>query len=270
MQTIAPAVHAALERLIDYAGLFPPAQLTMPAAVAGYARAQMREERWVLGRFIVPAARLRELRAAHAGAPIELSVIAAPEQFAMVAAERAEGWGRVGAIEVPLGTHQLEEVAAAAEAAGFRDVPLYVEGTEDFEALAELGLCGKLRCGGLDPSFYPSPRLVGAYIARAAAAGVPFKATAGLHHPIRHYNEAASVTMHGFLNLLAAAAIAPAASPEAMEEVIGEENPAVVLAHLSDPAAAAAARARFVGYGSCSFEEPIEDLHQLALLHAAY
>ena len=269
METLTSAARGALERLIDYAGLFPPSQLPMRGAVAEYERARTSAEHWMLGRFIVPAARLAELRDAHAGSPFELSVIAAPEQFAIVGAAR-EAWARIGALEVPLGTHTPEEVAAAAERAGLRSLPIYVEGTAEFAALAELGLGGKLRCGGLDPSVYPSPRIVAGFIAAASQAGVPFKATAGLHHPIRHYNEAAGVRMHGFLNLLAAAAVALEATPEEIEALVSEESAEAVLACLRDPAVVAAARSRFVGYGSCSFEEPVEDLYDLTLLHAAH
>src|SRR5689334_1162740 len=55
------SVRTLMAGLIDYAGLFPPAKLSMQAAAEAYARARMGEHAWVLGRFICPASRLAEL-----------------------------------------------------------------------------------------------------------------------------------------------------------------------------------------------------------------
>jgi hypothetical protein len=60
-----------LAHAIDYAGLFPPAQLDMPGAVAEYESYLASSDAWALGRFVVPAARLRELAAAAGDAPLE-------------------------------------------------------------------------------------------------------------------------------------------------------------------------------------------------------
>src|SRR5215471_10308407 len=50
-----------LTHLIDYAGLFPPAALEMPEAQRNYAAYRAGEYSWMLGRFVVPAARLDEV-----------------------------------------------------------------------------------------------------------------------------------------------------------------------------------------------------------------
>ena len=55
-----PALRSLLTGLIDYAGLFPPAGLGMEAAVRNYDSYVRDEHAWMLGRFIVPAARLAE------------------------------------------------------------------------------------------------------------------------------------------------------------------------------------------------------------------
>jgi hypothetical protein len=103
-------------------------------------------------------------------------------------------------------------------------------------------------------------------VAACRDAGVPFKATAGLHHPIR------SGDRHGFLNLLAAAVFADGD----LEAILGEEDPAAftldeqgfgIHDHRADAETIAEARAeRFVAYGSCSFDEPVEDLEALGFL----
>jgi hypothetical protein len=121
----------------------------------------------------------------------------------------------------------------------------------------------KIRCGG---TTLPSVEEVAAFVAACRDAGVPFKATAGLHHPIR------SGDRHGFLNLLAAAVFADGD----LEAILAEEDPDAftldergfgVHDHRADADTIAGARAeRFIAYGSCSFDEPVEDLIALHLL----
>ena len=60
----ATALHALLDSLIDYAGLFPPAGLGMHAAVERYARYKTGPYSWMLGRFVVPIARIAEFEEA--------------------------------------------------------------------------------------------------------------------------------------------------------------------------------------------------------------
>ena len=56
--TVAPALRALLERLIDYAGTFPPATLTRDEAIAGYRSYRAGEHSWMLARLVVSAADL--------------------------------------------------------------------------------------------------------------------------------------------------------------------------------------------------------------------
>ena len=53
--------RALLSEIVDYAGLFPPAQLPLEKAVREYAAHLGEEKAWMLGRFIIPAQRLEEL-----------------------------------------------------------------------------------------------------------------------------------------------------------------------------------------------------------------
>ena len=66
---VAESATALLSGLIDYAGLFPPASLAMAAAVANYDAYLRGEYSWILGRFIVPVARLEEFEKALADLP---------------------------------------------------------------------------------------------------------------------------------------------------------------------------------------------------------
>lgn len=270
MKTLAPtgAVRAALDRLIDYAGLFPPAMLPMDRALAEYQQAQEGATSWMLSRFIVKAEALEALRACLTGRRrIELSVIAAPAMFEAVARARHNDWAAIASIEVPLGDTAIDACAQQLCASELDDVPVYVElvrGRLAMDELARHGLGAKLRCGGVEASAYPPVQDVATFIEGAIAAGVPFKATAGLHHPIRHFNEEAGVMMHGFLNVLLAAAYAGDVSRTRLVAILDEQDPAKL--RLDDEALMQRARQRFVAYGSCSFDEPVVDLRALGVL----
>ena len=281
----------ALSRLIDYAGLFPPARLEMPAAVDEYAAARSGPYAWILERFIVPASRLAELRAAFpAGeAPFGLSVILdqgwSAEQLAQLRA--CDGDLRIEALEVPADPERIEDVAAALTRAGFGELPIYVEWPrgEDWiegldaamERLARSGLRAKIRCGGLVQEAFPSTGELAAFVVCAARRRIAFKATAGLHHPIRHFNAPSGLTMHGFLNLLFATVFATqGAAAGELDAILACEDPQAF--HVSgdglrfrgrtaDAQSIRAARDNgFAAYGSCSFSEPVEDLLALGVL----
>ena len=113
-------------------------------------------------------------------------------------------------------------------------------------AVAAVGGRVKVRCGGAS---IPSVEQLALVIACCREAGVPFKATAGLHHPVRRGEE------HGFLNLLAATT----APRGRLEAVLGEEDPAALDYADAD-------RALFTSFGSCSWREPVDDLRALGVL----
>ncbi len=296
----APALRAAFTGLIDYAGLFPPAQLPMDASIAEYRDARGGSFAWMLGRFIVPASRVNELLEASSDRePIALSVIldAGSDQrtwlqnvqgaFARIRDLRErETRVRVEALEVALPPLQtiretydaaVGQFAAAAQQAGLRDVPSFIEIPRDnrreallpgaMYALARHRLGAKVRCGGLTADAVPPPAEIASFIALAREEGVPYKATAGLHHPIRHFNEAAGFTMHGFLNVLLAALRARQGwNADQLEAVIAGEDAAQLQLDATPTEIDAMRRENFVAYGSCSFAEPIEDLQKLGML----
>jgi hypothetical protein len=294
----ATAVRAAFTALIDYAGLFPPAQLPMDASVEAYRDARGGSFAWMLGRFIVPASRLDELIAASTE-PIALSVIvdAGNDQrawlqnvqsaFATLGHLRAnEKRVRVEALEVPLPPLQtnretydaaIGQYAAAAQQAGLRDVPSFIEFPRDTRreallpgamyALARHRLGAKMRCGGVTAEAVPLPSEIASFIALARDEAVPYKATAGLHHPIRHFNAAAGFTMHGFLNVLVAALHARQGwNAEQLETIISSEDASQLQLDVSPQEIESTRRENFIAYGSCSFSEPVEDLQNLGLL----
>jgi hypothetical protein len=230
-----------LARLIDHAPLFPPASLDMEGAVAENARARATEQSWMLARFVCPASRLAELEATMApdGAPA-LSVV-------LDGGDWRDTPFRVEAVEmVGVSREELAEVET------FCEVPLDEGWRDTLAAVAAVGAKAKLRCGG---ARVPTVGEVAAFLVAARDADVAWKATAGLHHPVRAERE------HGFLNLLMAATRAEAGADEAeLRTVLAERDPAVLRDAAERP------RGRFVSIGSCSFSEPVEDLQALGIL----
>lgn len=309
--TAAPAVRAAFTHLIDYAGLFPPAKLDMAAALADYAACRQGPYAWMLGRFIVPASRIPELLAAlPCGEPVPLSVIVdagadpAPwlsrvqRIFDEAAALRAnEPRVSIECLEIalpPLATLRdtydapIGQFAAALKQSSLRDVPAFVEVPRDNRWDSELGsalfalsrhrLGAKLRCGGVVPEAFPSTSDVATFICAAIQEhGVPMKATAGLHHPIRHLDKHLGVPMHGFLNVLTAAAFARAGMERSnVADIVACEDADRFHfsehglewdgqhVHVEDLEATRAQA--FISYGSCSFSEPTSDLQAMGAL----
>jgi hypothetical protein len=309
-----PSVRAAFEGLIDYAGLFPPAQLPMAEALAEYAGARAETEAWMLGRFILPLSRVEEaaaLRRKLAAPSLPVSLIAdvpadarawfGAIQTALAHIRRVREETNefaIGALEVPLARRTgaretfdppIAQLGVLLDRNELRDLPVFVELPREplddrlldgaMTALARARLSGKLRCGGTTAEMFPSVEAIAGFIAAAARHRVAFKATAGLHHPVRHLDAATGFVMHGFLNILAAAALALDLDGESLALVVSEEDPR---AFAFDDAAFAwrsqrtgiaeieTMRAKtFVGYGSCSFDEPVADLRALSLLPKA-
>ena len=227
--------------LIDYAGLFPPAGLTMRSAVRNYATYRRSPQAWMLGRFIVPASRLSEfideasaLPADSGGTPWRLSVLLPAEGDEHVETLRRfnaqhglHGGGRWSAEAVEIGAAEPGAISEwvrrlERELILFFEVPLPEEGNEDdegvllarLEVIRDTGTFAKIRTGGVTAGAIPGARAIARFLGHAALGDVAFKATAGLHHAIRGdhaltYAPGAPVaTMHGLLNVVVAAVLA--------------------------------------------------------------
>jgi hypothetical protein len=309
------AKRALLERLIDDAGLFPPAQLPMRAALRHHARHRESAYWWIAGRFVVPASRLDELAAARTAAdgPLELSVVldsgASGAKGDTVRADlhRIDRIAGLDGVTVTSLEARLPNVALdaasmqrivddiverypSAEAAfwyesgysaGWTAPPeswLTVIANARASAPANVTLGAKVRCGGAAAGATPSVEDLAAFITAAHAHDVPWKATAGLHHPVRgQHGTAGGAVPHGFLNVFMAGAALHAGAIEAprVAELLAETDPRAFVIdplHVSwhdvrlDPEQIAAARERCVGFGSCSFDEPVNDLRELGIL----
>jgi hypothetical protein len=268
---IAPGLRALLDRLIDYAGMFPPASLPRQAAIANYKSYRDGEYGWVERWLVVEAAELEQVPTELDGALAVLTVAGALRGTGVtpVALTRAAVIETKG-IAAPRGPGE--------EARGW---PVYCEAPlQDLDKVKAVGCFAKLRTGGVKPDAIPSVQDVAAFILACAERRLPFKATAGLHHPIRALHpltyeaQAARAVMHGFLNVFLAAAFAWHGKSN-IEPILVETDPDAFRFDeqarwrdwFLDVGQIRQARQQFAhSFGSCSFEEPIHDLQALGLL----
>ncbi len=159
--------------------------------------------------------------------------------------------------------------------------PLYCEcSVQELAQVKEAGAFAKIRAGGVVPESIPTVDQLADFILRCAELDLPFKATAGLHHPIRashpltYEDGAPTAIMHGFLNLFLAAAFAWAGQQD-IHPLLSETDPGAFRfddrAHWRDWSLTTDevtdARHHFAhSFGSCSFTEPLESLQQLGWL----
>ena len=300
------AVDVLMEGLVDYAGLFPPASQDMRSAVASYSSYRDGSDRRSLGRFIVPVDRLAEFTDAARGAmprgegadPWRLSVLvpsnvrSAVEQLLKFNRHHwsgsDDGYAVIDVVELKAST--AEEIGMQHRELPpffqqYFEIPLARNVRELVRAIARVGGRAKVRTGGVTPEAFPSPQALVEFLAACQAEGVAFKATAGLHHPVRGaYNltyEPNSPTgnMYGFVNVFVAAALLRQGVAEAVAPKVLEESDASAFEFSSDAvtwrghripvAELRAVRKEFaISFGSCSFREPVDELGQLVSAHA--
>lgn len=254
-KAVAPALKTLLSGFIDYAGLFPPAKVELTKALANYQEYRQGEYSWMLRWFVIGSNEIDNV----------------PEPFNGCLAVLAEADScRAATVE--------STAVIKANHPVYCEVPL--NNLPMLDAVKGSGNFAKIRTGGLKPEAIPAPADVAAFILACADRKLPFKATAGLHHPIRseqpltYEANAPRAVMHGFINVLMAAAFAWHGE-RYIEPIIAEEdakafsfgeganwrNRSLTNSQIKD------ARDHFVhSVGSCSFEEPVQDLKAMGLL----
>lgn len=302
----AASLRALLAGAIDYAGLFPPATLTLEPALRNYAGYLRSAESWMLGAFILPWEKFEEtnltpfdvehrLRVSALGPKTEHASEFIEELLTGVDAIRAFN-ARHGAITA---ITQIEMASPNEPGASLADihralaewaVPTFWEANVDdaertIAFVAEHRATGaarfgfKLRTGGVIASAFPSSIQIARALVAAALQRVPIKFTAGLHHPIRLFHQSVQTKMHGFLNVLGAGVLAAEHTWDVQQTaaMLEDEDPASFV--FSDDGFSwrdwkiatdriQVGRKLITSFGSCSFDEPRDDLRALNLLNA--
>lgn len=293
-----------MEHIIDYAGLFPPARLEMRPTVRNYAAYLAGEHAWMLGRLIVPMQRLAEfeegaralLPRSEDDVPWQISALTSPAEDADALerdldaidafndhhADSTNGLAVIDAIELRAsGSAAIEEAIDMTPdtITPFFELALESDLRGMLLAIAGNDACAKVRTGGVTADLFPAPGAVASFIALCATADVPFKATAGLHHPFTHRSKTVEgAAEFGFINLFLAAVLARRERlPGEQLAALLEDQDVASFAFCDDRIAwrshevaeeeiDEARRTFALSYGSCSFVEPIEDLAAAKLL----
>ncbi|USK70902.1 hypothetical protein [Peribacillus asahii] len=298
-------------RLIDYAGLFPPANLSLDSAINNYAHYKNSDDSWMLGPFILPVSQLKQLDSyIHLFSeeiPLTLSITGRKssseteckmqfqEDIKHISAFIDQYGNRVKVemVEIPLppdvpSLDLLVEISSSASDLNmkvFCEVPLirdwknHVSETLDaitaHNSLKESWIGVKLRTGGIKAEMFPSPEQVAFVMASCRDRNLAMKFTAGLHHPIRMYRDEVKTKMHGFFNIFMAGMLAATQNlhVKKIEEILLDENSSsfsfhedrLAWQHLSVTSQEIdkLRKTSLLSFGSCSFDEPKDELMEL-------
>jgi len=254
MARVPAALRALLTDLIDYAGLYPPAALPLPIVEERYRGFRASPEAWMLNRLVLPVSKLAE-------------------------AKLGEDWRVTLLADSDPGPLPKQVETIESKTPGTFALPTY------FELPLEQVKDGfaKVRTGGLTPEAIPPAEDLAAFLCAAAVRRIPFKATAGLHHPLRSVRaltysfDSPRAPMHGFLNVFTAAALAwHGMDVGHVVQLLEEREPDAFRfsdkdllwnGHRLTTEQIREARREFAhSFGSCSFEEPVTELRGLGLL----
>ncbi len=287
-----------LSSIVDYAGLFPPAKLNLKEAIANYVQYHQTHDNWLLGRFVVPASRLAELEKLLADrssentiiSPWSLSVILSDDwesELKQIQAFNNSDLLRIDSVEFkPLLPKEIKRAILHCPNGieSFFEIPLSENLATYLTVLKGTKASAKIRTGGLTAGAFPSANRLCQFIFASGEVQVPFKATAGLHHPLpgKYYvsyeTNCFSTSMQGFLNLSILTALvygqkltqsealivlqeSSISSFQFQEDNIAWKDRLLNLAELQQ------ARQYFLrSFGSCSFQEPLDELGELQLL----
>jgi hypothetical protein len=302
----AASLLALLDRAIDYAGMFPPCSLALEPALRNQASYVYSPEAWVLNGFVLPVEQfelarqfLSEFDSHH---PLRVAALGPKTTNADVfldglgkAQTAIRSFSRYDTDLVSIGHLEMllpEDVNSASlkkaraivgELPVFWEAPperaeqiiALIAGHNSDENTTTFGY--KLRTGGVTADAFPTSAQIAHALVTAATHKLPIKFTAGLHHPIRQFRDEVKTKMHGFLNVLGGAVLAA--------EHQWDTDQAVTMLEDEDPCSFSFAddffawrdwkidterlqhRRKFVSsFGSCSFDEPRDDLRALKLL----
>lgn len=276
---------------MDYAGLFPPASLSLSESILNFKSYQSLESNWMLGNFIIPAGQLDELRKELEGVveqkmvPVNLLSGSSTEDLKATAdlvKKNTQSTIAITAIETTIAPStkiKIPKELMELRLPLYLEVPLAESSRNSFSEIARLGLRAKIRTGGVTRDAFPTAENVVRFLSSCIEFRIPFKATAGLHHPINgsfpltYAPHSELAPMYGHLNLmLATACLLLGGNRDESREILLESNrrsfqfsdvgvswkdvflPLDLLSKIRTEL--------FLSFGSCSFIEPANEASQ--------
>jgi len=302
----AASLGALLTHSIDYAGMFPPCSLALEPALQNQARYVRDPDAWMLNAFVLAVEQfdaakqlLSQFDPTH---PLRVAALgprtANADAFLDALEEADTGIRALARYDVDLlSISHLEmflphdvDLASVKEARSIvGDLPVFWEAPPERAAQTAALLAEhnsdedaatfgyKLRTGGVTADAFPTSAQIASALVTPATHQLPIKFTAGLHHPIRQFRDEVKTKMHGFLNVLGAAVLAAENRWDAKQAATMLDDENATSFSLGEDFFAwrewkidierLRYRRKFVrSFGSCSFDEPREDLRALGLL----
>jgi hypothetical protein len=282
------AIDTLLADLFDYAGLYPPASLDLRSAANNYIEYRRSKHASALGRFILNFDRINDLRSIAGSSPdkFKLSVIATEDIDWNSFARQIEDGLPVECVEIKCtrpGAIEDTLQRIPATLTTYFEVPIDADIEPALNVIRASGARAKIRMGGVVPEAFPTAPDIARMLKALAELRLPFKATAGLHHPVRSIHlltyepQAPTGIMHGFANLCCVAALLYfGGDVDEARHLLAEEDSTAWQVKAESlcwrdrswttEQLAALRREFFISIGSCSFEEPIHDLESLGWL----
>lgn len=264
-------IPPALLRFVDDAAVFPPGNAPLDEALTHHRTHRASWYQALIGPLLLPTSKVDQLQTVwNSTDPLRIGLIgdtgiddvaptlaSLPEHFTVNQVEaRAENLNKIDSL-----------ITAAADwgVPAYAEIPIVSHLDKHLDALVGTGINPKFRTGGLSADLFPSPAELGNAISQCARRELDFKLTAGLHHATRHTDPETGFTHHGFANVLAATMLAKTGSDladvRAILETTQPDAPADVIRESLNRD-----RDLWVGFGSCSVTEPLDDLIELSLI----
>jgi hypothetical protein len=282
--------EALLSGSIDYAGLFPPAQLDLRSTVENYGSYRVGPQAWALGRLILPANKVPEFERTWQSFASEWPISLLVSRDVETDWRNASDCGlSCDVVECkPLPIHEIAVVRRLLPATTkiYFELPDSPDPDAAIALISAVGSRAKIRTGGTtQDAFPPVPELV-RFLGCCVKHRVPFKATAGLHHPLRgvypltYEAQSDRALMHGYVNvILASVLLHHGGEAEEASALLGDTSAAnfqcdhekISWRHrnFTKRQIIKSREDLIVSFGSCSFTEPLEEIDLMGLLHEA-
>jgi len=254
---------------IDDAAVFPPGNAAVSTALDNHRRYRLSWYADLVGPLLLPVSKLSQVP--DQDGPLRVGLIADTGVTELAAAVDTLPSGCVPAqIEArPSGDDDLATLRGLAERFRipiFAEIPVISDFDVELPLLRHAGATPKFRTGGLSAELFPTPEELATAITACARQDMSFKLTAGLHQFTRHTDAATGFTHHGFGNVLAAAELAHRSeSVESVTECLKIRDSTVLAERVRKMLGNQ--RPLWVGFGSCSIDEPLDDLSGLSLVN---
>ncbi|MBV9618462.1 MAG: hypothetical protein JO201_04550 [Verrucomicrobia bacterium] len=284
--------------------MFPPCSLELEQALTNQAEYARSANSWMLSAFVLPVIKFdaaapltSKFDRQH---PLRISALGPKKESAKdflaelknivgaIASFQEQHSDRVSVAQIEMVLPNDVDLGMLSQAAGlltetkaqsFWETPAEsAERTIALLARAKQPMFGyKLRTGGVTADAFPSSVQIARAILASTKHHVPMKFTAGLHHPIRQFRDEVKTEMHGFLNVLGAGVLSAEHHWDEAQMVDMLEDQSAKSFEFHDTVFAwrdweitldrIKARRKFVtSFGSCSFDEPRDDLGALTFL----